>query len=193
MKRKWKILFALLAAAAIVLAAGCSDDSGDAWTDEAASQESANSGASSSPIEIAKDDVEKLLQSIENVKGNKSSDLCYWDFASGKLDLGDEGCTFTVSWVDKNKTSSYTPTIATTLDGIKNVGKASTSLLAIDLSSAEWTDKPESTGSSKTTTGTVAATIELADGASASHTIPSSLQSVTIVMKADDWLISSKS
>ena len=192
MKSKGCALFALFAAAALFVVAGCSDDSSEAFEEESVSTLSADTASSRT---ITADNVEELLQSIGKVAGNSKNDANYWDFASGELSADEDGAyTFTVSWAGNNTNTSdrHTwPTTSTTIASIQKIDTVSTSLLMADFSNTDWKHKPEAasgsgedTAAKGDTTGTVTASIELADS---SYAIPESLQTVTIALENEVW------
>lgn len=184
MKAKWNVLFALAAA----LAAGCSDGSDSAWEEGSPSAPAEIAKAEAALVEVAAEDVEELLRGIGPVSGNSSFNIgwCYWDFAGGTLDAdGDGGCTFTVQWVNKYLSTNVRPVRATTLSSMREAS-ASTALLAVDFSGAEWKTEPSTVGNVQ---GKIMARIELAAGAKGKCSIPESLQSVIIALESSEkWI-----
>ena len=136
------------------------------------------------------------MQSIGKVAGNSANEANYWDFESGVLSADEDGAyTFTVSWTGNNPNISNDrltwPTRKTTIASIQGIGAVSTSLLMADFSNTDWKHKPEAasgsgedTAAKGDTTGTVTASIELANS---SYAIPESLQTVTIALENEKW------
>lgn len=177
-KAKWNIVFALLAAFALVFAAGC-DNSGDSdYAKESAAKA------------ISAGDVEELFKSIGELVGRDGYYVssCCWDFSNGTLDA--DSAIFTVKWVKITQKGILNPEKYTTLTNMTKV-KASTDLLAVDFSNASWdTDKTQAEpGSSELRY--ITASVSLAEGASG-YEFPQSLKTITIAFDPNENVWSTK-
>ena len=200
MERTWRIIPFAALAAAVMLAAACSDGSSEDWS-KSESKQSAGAGAqdaqdvqgesveSTENVIVTENDVLELIQEIGMIGGTNAVDKmnAYWNFPDAKLIEGEAY----VQWIRPQNPSGATPNIWHTRNFLRQRGKVSTELLSVDLSDVDWDKDTE--GKPQAAIGEIGKrymTMTIGPAEGFSGELPKELQAITVAFDSptDMWI-----